>query len=319
MIWVLGLAFCLSGCAAREDAPVGRDLNESQATPSPQISREVTPRFPLRWHIGEIDPRFGISDTEVRAAVEKAANLWEQAAGRQLFQYEEAFGFPVSLVFDERQELLTAAAADERNLATMKRSVAELKRNSEAAARTFRAQSKELDNAIDRYNTRLEDYNRRVAQINSEGGATETMSDLLEAEKVSLAEERGRLRIAEEDREQQRQRLNEVVDRYNTEVTAYNQAVGQYNRRVVGRTAEQIGECTRVGERVQEVKIFAFESKDHLARVLAHELGHALGLGHVDGDGALMSAVEGGAKATHTLKLTSRDEVELKRVLSGNP
>ena len=84
----------------------------------------------------------------------------------------------------------------------------------------------------------------------------------------------------------------------------------------------QLGQCVRNGSKVERISIFAFSDENHLAIILAHELGHALGIEHVDGDGALMSAVEEGSKASTQLKLTERDVAALRKALkstSGSP
>jgi predicted Zn-dependent protease len=42
--------------------------------------------------------------------------------------------------------------------------------------------------------------------------------------------------------------------------------------------------------RFREIRVFGFRDRVDLVRILAHELGHALGLAHTEDAGAVMSA-----------------------------
>lgn len=58
----------------------------------------------------------------------------------------------------------------------------------------------------------------------------------------------------------------------------------------------------------QEIDIYEFSTKAKLRRVLAHELGHALGLDHVEDPKAIMYRLNQGTNDT----LTKDDLAELK-------
>lgn len=42
---------------------------------------------------------------------------------------------------------------------------------------------------------------------------------------------------------------------------------------------------------MQNIEIYGFESLEHLRAILAHELGHLVGLGHIEVEGALMHPI----------------------------
>ena len=77
------------------DAPVLREQTGGSAVPC---------AVPLGWRIARVDESFELSRTEARAALDKAATLWEDAVGRGLFSNESDGALPVRFVYDDRQE-----------------------------------------------------------------------------------------------------------------------------------------------------------------------------------------------------------------------
>lgn len=70
-------------------------------------TRRAVPRSPVRYPWGgvsrESTSRSDCSHDEARAALEKAATLWNEAVGRGLSSNETDGDLPVRFVYDERQ------------------------------------------------------------------------------------------------------------------------------------------------------------------------------------------------------------------------
>src|SRR3989344_6513188 len=60
---------------------------------------------PFRYKIGVIDPRFKISESELKGDVLKAEEIWEGEYKRQLFSFDTQAKFLINMVYDERQSL----------------------------------------------------------------------------------------------------------------------------------------------------------------------------------------------------------------------
>ena len=250
---------------------------------------------PLSWSIVRVDESFGLSHEEATTAFRQAATLWEEAVGRGLFSNESDGALAVRFVYDDRQER------------TRERS--RLVRDFNETSASLEAQKVGLDERSDRYagmRTRLQragrDLNQRVTSLNdsisywnAQGGAPEDVLSELAALGRALDAEREELTARGREIDGLQQRLVDDSERLNREVEAHTregealETTFPLTRVQSGSYGEflhtQDGEVTAV---TQEIRIFWFDGLDDLVRVAAHELGHALGLGHVAVAGGMM-------------------------------
>ncbi|HSH44762.1 MAG TPA: hypothetical protein VK966_02845, partial [Longimicrobiales bacterium] len=118
---------------------------------------------PLAWHIGTVDPRFGLSEDQVRGAVLEAAAKWEAAGGRPYFR-PDTTGMAIDLVYDHRQESMETHGSAERRVrdlgdrtASYRARVESLRERLEADRATHERQrtdatARRLQASVDRHN-----------------------------------------------------------------------------------------------------------------------------------------------------------------------
>lgn len=269
----------------------------------------------IPWRLGQVSPEFGLSRSQVSRAIERAIETWESAAGRELFRYDRNMGFPIDLLYGERQVQWNAQREANREIDRRRRLLQDADRlSNEGQSELDRART-DLQKRKEVYEANVEAYNRLVQQVNAQGGASAPVATELEAQRADLDAERTRLDNAAREVERLTALTNSLIDRRNREARAINSAVEAYNAKFGSRSI-QLGRCVLDGSLVIGITIYAFSDEDHLAIVLAHELGHALGIEHVEGDGALMSAIEEGSDAAMELRLTERDREALRRALA---
>ncbi len=234
---------------------------------------------PILYSLGVVDPRFEVTEATLIKNAANAAQIWDKAAGKTLFIYDPEAALKINLIYDERE-------------ATAKLGIKITE--TQAAQESLRVA---LSARQDAFESLQDSYNEKVAAINARGGATPKEARWLDAERERIAS-LGNV-------------INTEVRAYNARVAELNALIKEYNQ-AAGRTFEE-GQYVRdaSGERMN---IFAFIGETQLTRVLAHELGHAVGLDHNDNPDAIMYAMNEGGN----VKPAPEDLADLKE-LCGLP
>jgi hypothetical protein len=208
---------------------------------------------------------------------------WEAALGRDLFRYDQSARFTIDFVFDERQRRALSAESVRTYLDEQAEATAEVRADIENLFAQYESKRAAYEAAVRSYESRLERHNDAVARSNAAGGATEAEYAALTDETAALKREAAALEASAAELERLVTELNAKGEAGNALVRAYNQAVDQYNERYAEAGAFTQGEYQ--GDRIV---IYKYTDTQELAQVLAHEFGHALGVGHVEEETAIM-------------------------------
>ena len=112
---------------------------------------------PILYRLGSIDPKFRVREDQLLKDLKSAEAIWEQPAGKNIFDYDPQGPLTVNFVYDTRQALKIEIDKQEKSLTS---------------------QSGNLDSQIASYEKQVADFNIRNKQLkddidywNSQGGA----------------------------------------------------------------------------------------------------------------------------------------------------
>ena len=247
-----------------------------------QATANICPA-PISYRLGEIDDSFGITKEEAHEYATKAERYWEEISGRELFVFDEEADFTIDFVFDERQASANSEETQREYLDKKWEESEEVRKTVENLQTEYKSLSLAYEAKVDAYEERLSEYNSEVNKYNDRGGAPADVFKKLEEERASLSKESERLNKTAKQLNEFASEINELSERGNQLVDSYNREVNSYN--------EKYGfakEFTQGDYHGMSIRIYKFSSEPEVVTVLAHEFGHALGIGHVDEDESLM-------------------------------
>lgn len=272
---------------------------------------------PISYRIEHFDRRFGLSYSDFTSVLKEAEGLWEssveKATGQSynLFAYDAGKGaLPINLIYDYRQETTQALDKIEGEVKSEQTAYKSLKQVYEAKKLEYQRLVLSYQSGVESFNQKSAEYQELVKQWNMSSRTNRNQFNALEAMRVSLEAEVKRLDELKVAVESRLAEVNSYVSEINSIAHDVNAGLETYSQ-VGGKLGEEFtGGLYIRDDAGQRVEVYEFSTHAKLVRVLAHELGHALGLEHVSGKGSIMYEVNDG----NTLALSESDVAEFKRI-----
>lgn len=275
------------------------------------VQRPAPCAMPVAYRLGQIDERFGVTRPEVLEALRQAEALWERALGRELFVHDPAAQLTVNLVYDERQQTTQAGERLRHSMRETRTSHAAIGESYAHWRRTYDSRAQAYREAQASYQERVQAFNATVQQWNSRGGAPGEVQAQLEAERRALEARRQELETDRSALEDLAATVRALADRGNAAALAHNRDATTFNGLYGERRTFHKGEFDG-----REIVVFEFRDLRDFTLVLAHELGHARGLGHVEDPAAVMNAI-GGGQVVEPLSLSATDIAAITGLCRG--
>lgn len=257
---------------------------------------------PVHYRIGAFDDRFSLSESSAKAALLEAESVWESLTDRDLFIYDDNAKFTVNFIYDDRQLVALDQHDTEARLNTVEEQNQKISEEFKALERTFTQAKDRYEKNVSAYNTAFNELNEQIEAYNNSDIPSEKeeqrlrqVQQALERDATALDEEVSRLNQLSDE-------LNDIAQRGNVMVEVYNQGVQSYNNRF-----GEAHEFTQGDYRSNQINIYTFLDDEELVRVLVHEFGHALGIGHVENDQSMMYHIMSNQPDVASLSLEDKE------------
>lgn len=254
----------------------------------------------LRYRIAEVDPRFGLTITELKLITQQATDIWTQGTGKEAFVYDPKAKLTIHLIYDERQDNSNQRRQQLGHIENNQKVWADKNQNLQQFKQEIDWANIQLDNNKNQLAAQLQQYNQHITEINKNGGIPSSQRDLLIQQRHQLQQDIFLLEQNVNRYNQKIQQLNQQVNELNQMNDQLNHAVDQFNQRFQPRLFDK-GAFDG-----SKIMIYEFSSTADLRLTLAHEFGHALGLQHNHDPQALMFPMMQ-KQDLQNFKLTSAD------------
>jgi len=264
---------------------------------------------PITYSIDQFDSEFNITEGEFKSAIKEAEDIWEKASGRNLFEYSSNGKMKISLIYDYRQESTSIINNLDDNLSKDNNYYLLLKSQYETLVSKYNKDNQELNSLISSYNQRMSIYEGKVNLWNKKNGSQDEYNRLnqekqeLENLSITIKNKQNKINADVSTINQLASQLNTLANNLNLDIAKYNDVVQSSDSEF-----EQGNYISGLDSR--SINIYQFENREKLVRVLAHELGHSLGIDHIDDSEDIMYSYNIGENDT----ITDADLIELNKV-----
>lgn len=284
------------------------DSSIQQQAPCPQ---------PVTWRIGNIDPRFDIDVPTLKSLMIGIGDLWSQAAGLEMLTFREDGEVAVNFIYTEKQSITDSEQELSARINNMKFQYY----NMRAEYQKFWSRYQEK---LQGYNEVLSQYEENMRQYREARNRWSKRDVIPREEDTNLKDLKKRIDYWKNREERELEQLNNLISEMreqseilNQHVDKVNELIYHYRERFETVDLFHQGVYLQAGDQ-KKINIYQYENHNQLKLVLAHEVGHALGLKHVSNPRSVMYYLME-EQSVSNLQLTEEDvEAILEKCITNS-
>lgn len=240
----------------------------------------------LTYRLGDIDSRFHITENKVKEVMKEVERLWSGALGKELLTYREDGQIAIHFEYGEQQKFFE----DERTTSIR---IEGKEHQYNAQEKEYLRLSQKYKESFEQYNTMLAEYNtivkthnKLIADLRGKNITPEDKNSIKQSEE-KINRLKVRLDRKQQEVESLRQRVNDRAEQLNEVNSQRNELISEYNSEFAVPKKFDQGRYIREGSN-ERIYVYQFSDIQSLKAVLAHEVGHALGIAHVNNPESVM-------------------------------
>lgn len=242
---------------------------------------------PITWRIGKIDPRFDIDSHTLKSIMIEIGDLWSGAAGQEMITYSNSGEVAVNFIYTEKQSLTES----EKELSDR---INKMKLQYYAQKGVYQELWNEYQDKLTIYNESLSNYEENMKQYRQARNRWSNRDVIPREEDSNLKELKKKIDYWKTREERDLENLNTVIEEMRKQSEILNKLADNVNELVFHyREHFEMVDLFHQGVYLQagdqkKINIYQYENHDKLKLVLAHEVGHAIGLKHAGNPKSVM-------------------------------
>ena len=263
--------------------------------------------------IGNIDKHYhdSLSKEQLRSIINEIEELLESQLGFNVFDYSQD-GKPIDIIYLPPSKRKKRLQRNLKNIASLEDDMHTLQSHISLRKKSIQLSEKHLNNKYTSRNNSVKAFNAYIAKQQKIKHLSKKEYQTI---KLYISDEKAKLEKETLLLKKQRKKLNRELTTLKHKIRKYNLLAKKYNRiqrdtEKLSRTFKEIKGVTKsisktthtthvkdgntdttkqIDITMQKIEIYDFENLQLLKVILAHEIGHLVGLGHIDVVDALMN------------------------------
>jgi len=267
--------------------------------------------------IGEISNKYKdqLSQKQLYNLIQEIKAQFDRQLGYSVFEYSQN-GLPIDIVYVNESQKRKILTRYQEEMVSIQKQIELLDLQIADKRTPLNQNEKPLNDEANRLNQSIANLNSYIAKTNST--VSSLSKEQYQAIKQNVATEQSNIEKAKKIFDEKRTRHNRDLREFNRMISRHNSLIGKYNSLVIrieslsesivevkgkaiGENITKVKTYSQAGQKIvqeenyskmEKIEIYGFDGNmNQLKAVLAHEIGHLVGVNHIEKKGALMNPI----------------------------